>query len=277
MKIALVDLCQESDFKKHRSYKDSIDFLVEEKIDYLDFATGADNLDGKVTLFNDALNSDADLVWFIRGGSDCLRVLNKIDWDKVVGSNKIFYGLSDFTHFAAIAVTKGVTCYYGQGLAYVKDFLPERAGRQFIVDFLKENKPTCERLKVLDAAGTTEVPNVFEVNVIGGYLPGFILLQNGLKTHLQDKYVFIEYHSGALGETLDDLGYILSQFMYVINQNTPKGIIVGHIELNNLDQTQIATDAINSYCVGRFSELKIPVFFVDHFKSTIKLMHARMS
>lgn len=113
MKVALVNLCKTEDFTKHKSYNDSISFLNENNIEFLDFASGIETVDEMVESFHKALNSDANLIWVIRGGNKCIQTLNKIDWNKVVNSKKVFYGLSDFTHFSTMVVSKGVTCYYG--------------------------------------------------------------------------------------------------------------------------------------------------------------------
>ena len=88
MKIALVNLCAADDFAQQFDYQDSMDFLREEQIEYLDFASGVTTLDQRVGKFNLALESDAELIWVIRGGYVCLETLDKINWEKVV-SNKV--------------------------------------------------------------------------------------------------------------------------------------------------------------------------------------------
>lgn len=268
MKIALVDLCKAEDFAQSRSYQDSMSFLADEKIEYLDFASGANDLSSKVDLFHKALESEASLIWFVRGGHTCVSTLNAIDWDKVAKSNKQFYGLSDFTHFSTVAVSKGMTCLYGQGLNYIKEFYAEEADRQFIAHLLKTSEPVCVNPMPL-TAGSAPI-EIIKEKIIGGYLPAFNLLQNKLQINLADRYVFIEYHSSAIGETLTDLGFLLNQLMYVMDDNRPKGIILGHIELTKEDRTQISTEEINSFCVSRFSEWNLPVYFIDHFKNTLK-------
>lgn len=266
MRIALVDLCRADDFAKHPSYVDSISFLREEGIDFLDFATGTDSLDAKVQRFHEALKSDADLVWVIRGGLTCITVLDKIDWDLVTRSGKSFYGLSDFTHFSAMAALRGVTCYYGQGLKDIMKYLPKASDRAFVASFLKTGEHVCAVPQPLLGA---EPIDLRKAHVVGGHILLFNFMQRGLNLVLKDRYVFIEYHSAARGEGLDDLGYYLDQLLYACNENKPKGFILGHIELEKADHEQIETAAINDYCARKLSSHG-PVHYVDHFTNTIK-------
>jgi hypothetical protein len=111
---------------------------IENKIEYLDFASGVEKIDGMVEKFNQSIISDAEIVWIIRGGNKCIQTLDKLDWDNIVKSNKPFYGLSDFTHFSTMAVSKGITCFYGQGLTRIKQYFPTENDRKFIADFLKQ-------------------------------------------------------------------------------------------------------------------------------------------
>jgi muramoyltetrapeptide carboxypeptidase LdcA involved in peptidoglycan recycling len=165
MKIALTNLCDTEDFAKHKNYQDSIDFLEEENIEYLDFCTGEGTIEGMVTKFHQSLDSDADLIWVIRGGLSCIKALDKIDWKKVVLSKKKFYGLSDFTHFSAKAVSLGLTCYYGQGLAKIKQYFPTIDNRKFIVNFLKTGNPNSNKAKSLSS--TIEDLDIDKTKIVG--------------------------------------------------------------------------------------------------------------
>ena len=69
---------------------------------------------------------------------------------------------------------------------------------------------------------------------------------------------------------MEDLGYLLDQLFYVINNNAPKAIILGHIELSKLDGGTISSDEINSYCKNKIHALNIPVYYIDHFKNIIR-------
>lgn len=267
MKVALVNLCKTEDFTKHKSYSDSISFLNENNIEFLDFASGLETIDEMVESFHKALDSDADLIWVIRGGNKCIQTLNKIDWNKVVDSKKVFYGLSDFTHFSTMAVSKGVTCYYGQGLTNIKSYFPNPSERQFIANFLASGTPVSENATTL--VNSKSDLNILDEKVIGGHLLIFTLMQSQLKVDLKDRFVFIEYHTGAIGEDLDDLGYYLDQLLYVLKDNLPKGFVLGRTEMRNFDNSQIAIDEINRYSAEKLATTGLPVYYLDHFKNTV--------
>jgi muramoyltetrapeptide carboxypeptidase LdcA involved in peptidoglycan recycling len=268
MKIALVNLCKIEDFAVHKSYTDSISFLKENNINYLDFASGAPTLQGMVEKFNEALDSDAELLWFIRGGNKCIQTLDLLDWDKVKESGKKFYGLSDFTHFAVKAKSIGLTCYYGQGLTSIKDYFPTEQDRKFIVDFLQTGVPVAAEVTSLNQGLGTSSLNLSEVNVVGGHLFIFTLMQSQLQINLKDSYVFIEYHTGLMGEKLDDLGYYIDQLLYVLKDNLPLGFILGRTEMVNPDGTRVNIDEINKYCADKLARINIPVYYIDHFTNT---------
>lgn len=267
MKIALTNLCKTEDFAKHKTYENSISFLRENGIEFFDFASGAEKIDDMVKGFNDSLESDADLVWVIRGGNKCIQTLDKLDWNKAVNSGKKFYGLSDFTHFSTMAVAKGLTCYYGQGLTNIKEYFPDPSERKFIADFLISGMPQCGNAQPLvNADRELQMENL---RVVGGHLLIFSLMQSQLQIDLNDRFVFFEYHTGALGENLDDLGYYVDQLLFVLKNNMPKGFILGRTEIRNSDESQIKIEAINEYCINKLSNFGIPVYYIDHFKNTI--------
>lgn len=267
MKIALTNLCETEDFAKHKTYVDSISFLNENNIEYINFASGADTINSMVEKFSQALDSDAKLIWVVCGGNKCIQTLDKLDWDKIVASGKKFYGLSDFTHFSTMAVSEGVKCYYGQGLTNIKEYFPLAPERQFIVDLLKTGVPTSKNAQPL--AHSISDLNVSKEKIVGGHLLIFALMQGQLKIDLKNRYVFMEYHTEALGESLDDLGYYIDQLLYVLKGNMPKGFILGRTEMKNIDGSQMAIEDINGYCVEKLSEYNLPVFYLDHFKNTV--------
>ena len=267
MKIALVNLCKTEDFTKFKYYQESIDFLNEENIDYLDFVSGADTIDLMVKKFNDALTSKADLLWFVCGGLTCIQTLDKIDWVKVVSSKKKFYGLSDFTHFSTMAIAKGLTCYYGQGLSRIKQYFPDKKDREFIVKLLRIGVPVLEKAKSLFLSSSDL--DVSKEQIVGGHLTIFTFMQNQLKINLADRYLFIEYHNSAIGEGLNEIGYFMDQMLYILKNNFPKGFILGRTELKNIDNSIINIGEINKYLVEKLSRYNLPVFYLDHYKNTV--------
>jgi muramoyltetrapeptide carboxypeptidase LdcA involved in peptidoglycan recycling len=267
MKIALTNLCKTTDFSKDKNYHDSISFLNEESIEFIDYASGVDTVETMVEKFNKALDSDAEIIWVIRGGVTCIRTTPYLDWDKIVNSGKRFYGLSDFTHFTTIAISKGVTCYYGQGLTHIKEYYPTAADQKFIVQLLTTGKPSADKASVLGNADMDLELN--SVKVIGGHLVIFTLMQSQLKINLKDRFVFFEYHSGGVGEDLDELGYYIDQMLYVIRDNMPKGFILGRTIMHNTDGSEIPLEEINRYCVEKLLKYNLPIYYIDHFRNTI--------
>ena len=267
MKIALTNLCKTEDFAKLPSLNESISFLNENKIEYLDFASGVEKIDDMVEKFNQSIISDVEIVWIIRGGNKCIQTLDKLDWDNIMKSGKRFYGLSDFTHFSTMAVSKGITCFYGQGLTRIKQFFPAENDRKFIADLLKTGIPVSEDAKALAFANSDL--DISKEKIIGGHLLIFTFMQSLFNTDLKNRYLFIEYHTGAIGEDLNYFGYYLDQLLYVIKDNMPKGFIFGRTEMRNFDNSQIPIDEINKYCVEKLSKYNLPVYYLDHFKNTI--------
>ncbi len=269
MKIALVNLCKEEDFSKHKTYQDCISFLEEEGIDYLDFCSGHDDLDILVKKFNDSLSSEADIVWFVCGGWTCLKVLDKIDWDKVVASKKKFYGLSDFTHFSSKATSLGLNCYYGQGLAHIKQFFPTTESRQFIVDFLKTGVPNYSLAEPLSP--NTKALDISKVKIVGGHMLIFTFMQNQLSVNLKDKYLFLEYHHSANGLSLQEIEYYLNQVLFTIKDNLPQGFILGRHMLKDFEGEEIKVEEINNFLTSKLLKYNLPVYYMNHFHNIVPL------
>ena len=60
----------------------------------------------RIRALNDAVNSDADIVLFSRGGYGLSRILHRVDWAAVAQSRKIFCGFSDITAFSLTALAR---------------------------------------------------------------------------------------------------------------------------------------------------------------------------
>jgi muramoyltetrapeptide carboxypeptidase LdcA involved in peptidoglycan recycling len=263
------NLCVEEDFNNHASYQSSIGFLRENNIDFTDFTKGANTIETMVEQFHYALDSDTELIWVVRGGYSCIQTLQKLDWNKIAASDKKFYGLSDFTHFAMMAVSKNITCYYGQGLSRITEYFPEPQQRTFITNFLNSGKPVCAPAQPLYKA--TEALTLDNEKVIGGHLSLLSFMQTQVSIDPHDRYIFFEYHTAALGEKLIDLGYYIDQLLFVLGDNKPKGFILGHTEMRNLDLTIIPLADINAFCVKKLAHLELPIYFIDHFHNTITM------
>lgn len=268
MKIALTNLCKTEDFAKTKYYQEALGFLKEENIDFIDFASGATTIERMVENFNQALDSDADLIWVIRGGLNCIQTLDKINWKKVVKSKKEFYGLSDFTHFSTMAVAKGVTCHYGQSLGKIKIYYPQKKDRKFIIDFLKNKKIAKQQAKPLYLA--KKPLDCTKIKIIGGHLSIFTFMQSQLKINLKNRYLYLEYHSGAQGESIEDLLYFIDQLLYLIKKNLPRGFVLGNTSLKNMDGSRISIKKINKALIEKLKNYRLPIYYLDHFKNIIK-------
>lgn len=267
MKIALVNLCKTEDFAKHERYEESLNYLKEENIDYLDFASGADTIEKMVESFNKALDSDADLLWVIRGGLECIQTLDKINWEKIKNSNKTFWGLSDFTHFSTMAVSKGAKCFYGQGFPKIKLYFPKKEEREFILQFLKTGNPVSEDANALYLAENDL--DISKEKLIGGHLTLFTFMQSQLNIDLKNRFLYLEYHHSAIGEDLDDLNYYIDQLLYIIKDNMPKGFILGNTDLRNIDGKKFGIEEINKSLIEKLKKYNLPIYYLDHFINTI--------
>ncbi|HPG61321.1 MAG TPA: LD-carboxypeptidase [Casimicrobium sp.] len=62
--------------------------------------------DARLAALNAALDSDAKIVMFTRGGYGISRLLHRIDWARVAASGKVFCGFSDVTAFSLAALAQ---------------------------------------------------------------------------------------------------------------------------------------------------------------------------
>ena len=86
--------------------------------------------DERLAAFSEVLASDADIVFFSRGGYGVSRLLHRIDWSVVAASGKVFCGFSDITAFSLAALAQGNYVTFSGPLAAVDfaqiDNLPAR-------------------------------------------------------------------------------------------------------------------------------------------------------
>jgi muramoyltetrapeptide carboxypeptidase len=112
------------------------------------YFAGDDN--ARLAALDAALESDADVVMFGRGGYGLSRILHRIDWARVAASGKVFCGFSDVTAFSLAALAKvNYVTYAGPVLAGVvpeDEALREFVAREFF-DVLGNSShvyPECE-------------------------------------------------------------------------------------------------------------------------------------
>ncbi len=268
MKIALVNLSKIEDFAKTEYYQDSLDFLTENQIDFVDCFSGRENLDELLAGFHEALrNNEVELVWFIQGGNTLIKFLNKIDWDLVKQSDKEYLGSSDFTHFVFKAVELGKICYYGPQLKEIKKYFPTPTDRQFVIDFLKRKQLPDLKARLLHGTGNFDLASE---KIIGGHSFVSTIMLGNTKIDLENRFLFFEHHYRP-GEKLNDVEYFLESIKYQTHQNLPKGFILGHSMLFDKEGKLIDVDLINEQLVKNLVELGRSVYYLDHFKTIIKL------
>lgn len=271
MKLALVNLCKIEDFSKSPSYNDSMVFLKENGIDYADYMSDRATPEALLDGFHQALRDPSvDLVWFVQGGNALVTILEDIDWNLVATCGKAFFGLSDFTHFSLKSATLGATCYYGQGLKRVTNYLPTAADREFLVSFLKEGivPPIAANL----IAGN-HVSDLTQGHIVGGYSIASAVLLPNIQLDLSGSFLFFEHHY-LPGESLGDATYFLEAVKVYLRDNKPKGIILGHSLVSDQEGNWIHYEQINEHFSQALAELDVPIYSIDHFRTIVKLSWA---
>ena len=267
MKIGLVNLCKIEDFSKKKEYQASLEFLRENNIDFVDYFSGRESLIDLLDGFHEALsNKEVELIWFIQGGNNMIRFLDKIDWELVERSQKEYLGLSDFTHFVFRAVSFNKICYYGPGLKNIKSYFPIAEQNEFIIRFLKYKEIEPYDAELIFGKGILSLENE---KIVGGHSFISALMLQNTKIDLSSRLLFFEHHS-LLSEGLDGAGYFLNAVKLYILHNKPKSIILGHSIILDKDGTALAVGSINQYFTKNLIDLDLPIYYIDHFKKIIK-------
>ncbi len=117
--------------------------------------------ESRLAALRDTLESDAEVVFFARGGYGLSRILHRIDWAAIAASGKTFCGFSDVTAFslAALAQARYVS-YAGPVLAGLFPNEPEVAtfveGELFdVLHAGSHTYPACQNDIALAAADVT--------------------------------------------------------------------------------------------------------------------------
>jgi len=208
-KIALVNLCSYEDISKWSTYDQDIAYLNDNNIPFVDYASGFDKKEDLLKKFYEALmDKNVSVIWFVNGGTRLIEYTNVLDWETIKNSNKVFIGLSDFTHFAILAANLNIPCYYGIALKKITKYFSIEKRNQiasFLISIANNND--------------TKLENVFSLEkekIIGGHLGITLFMLNNFSINLQNKTLFLEHHY-LLGETLTDLEYYLHQLsLYII-------------------------------------------------------------
>lgn len=272
IKVGLVNLSKLEKFRENPSFQNDVRFLTENNIDFVDYCLDYDKPEDLLRGFHEALkNPEIDLIFFVRGGEKITRFVNDIDWSLVKKANKKYIGFSDPTNFFFFALNYGQTCYYGTNLLNIYDrFNSDKfteADREALVNFFKTGEEVSYNCKAL----LKEPVDLAREKIIGGHLcVDVFMLQYFSELNLSDTYLLLEYHMGKTSAFME-LEFFIDQLKLVIKQNLPKGFILGWSQLFNPDGSPMDTDKVNQCFVDNLKEFDLPIMYVDHIVSPIKL------
>ena len=271
MKIALVNLSKFEKLNQAKNFKKDYNFLIKNNIDFIDYCFNYSEAKTLLKNFHQALkNPEVDLIWFARGGDKIVRFLDKIDWDLVKRANKKYLGFSDPTNFFFKALELGQTCYYGANLRRIGErFYSNKFNnreRKALINFLKEGQDPKYRHKDL----FKKVNNLENEKIIGGHLViGAFVLQR-IKIDLSKCFLLVEYHLST-SDTLGELEFFLDQFKIAIKNNLPKGFIIAWSQVYDKNGKPLKQDLINKCFVDNLKEYNLPIAYINHIKTPIKL------
>lgn len=270
MKVALVNLAKLEDISESEYQEMTIRFMKDYGIEYLDFYSGRSTLDELVDGFHQALKSDAELIWFCRGGVKTIKALEKIDWKIFAESKKMFMGSSDPTHIAWKAHQYGLDFFYGPNAQKIYKYFPSQKDHEFVVKFIKTGEilnPPIER--IFDSSGINI--DLQNDKITGGHTFITSYMAHMIdKMHIEDKVLFLEHHN-SMGEGLDELLYYFDQLKLLMKNisGLPKAILLGHSFLFNQDGKPIDWRDINKSIIEEYKELEIDIFQIDSVNAII--------
>lgn len=272
IKVGLVNLSKLEKFRENPSFQNDICFLTENNIDFVDYCLDYDKPEDLLRGFHKALkNPEIDLIFFVRGGEKLTRFVNDIDWSLVKRANKKYIGFSDPTNFFFFATRYGQTCYYGTNLLNIHDrFNSDKfteVDRKALVNFFKTGEEVPYNCKAL----FKEPVDLAQEKIIGGHLCiSTFMLQYFSEFKISDNYLLLEYHLGRFS-SFADLEFFIDQLKLIIRQDLPKGFVLGWSQLFNPNDSLMDADKVNQCFVDNLKEFDLPIMYVDHIVSPIKL------
>jgi muramoyltetrapeptide carboxypeptidase LdcA involved in peptidoglycan recycling len=253
--IWLVNLSKPFTYSQTATYQSDIWFLVKHNIPYVDFMYEELTHQWKLEAFHNAVrNPEIDTIWFISWWIDLATYLHEIDWELVKAHPKRYIWLSDFTHFAMLAIPLWITCYYGLQLVKIESWYPDADDQKRIVDFLTTNNPVYQR----------------EYPIVWGHILIATLLMANTKIDLSNKILFIEHHY-IPWETFVELDYWIYALLYIMHTNKPREIVLWKTFLYNPDGTLMDIEVVNNHIIERLQHLGVPITYVDHTKNIIRM------
>lgn len=272
IKVGLVNLSKLEKFRENPSFQNDVRFLTENDIDFIDYCLDYDKPEDLLRGFHEALkNPEIDLIFFVRGGEKIIRLINDIDWSLVKRANKKYIGFSDPTNFFFFATRYGQTCYYGTNLLYLYNRFNSgkftEVDRKALVNFFKTGEEVPYNCKAL----FKEPVDLTQEKIIGGHIEvTTFMLQLFSELKFSDNYLLLEYHLNE-ASSLFELELFIDQLKYIIRYNLPKGFVICWNQIFNPDDSLMDTDKVNQCFVDNLKEFGLPIMYVDHIVSPIKL------
>ncbi len=268
-KIGLVNIAEYSDISNWSSYKKDFEFLNKYSIPFKDFASGRLTPGSLIDGFYEAVEDpEVSIIWFTNGGNRFIESLDNLDWDKIKKNNKVFIGLSDFTHFSILANQNNIRTYYGLALKKISEFY-SNSEQQKIASALIHLIDNCN-----DSSFDGGLIHRSTISAItGGNLCVSIFMIGSFNIDIRNKTLFIEHHY-IPGESIDDLIYFIHQLSILLikSKNIPKNFLLGH---SMLFENQ---EIIDFSLINRSIERVLKKYFVDtevktidHFKYIIEM------
>ena len=266
MKIWLISLSDNWNFLNHNSYKEWLNFLDENNINYEDFIIESDKKEKILENFYKIIELDVDLIWFVTWWNKLINILWFLDWEKIKKSWKKFIGFSDFTHFAYVANLYGIECYYWPWLKNILKFYPSIENREFLCSFLKNWELKEINYKMLFWNIENSKSFFEKKQIIWWHLNIFIFLHSFYKVSLKNKFLFLEFHPSSFWENKENLEYYLEQLVFILEKTElPKGFILWHSILEWTDENKI-----NKIFLKKLKNFNLPIIYVNHFYNIIK-------
>jgi len=272
IKVGLVNLSTPEKFRENPSFKDDIRFLVENDIDFVDYCLDYDSLEDLLRGFHKALkNPEIDLIFFVCGGRKINSLVNDIDWSLVKKANKKYIGFSDPSNFFFFALRYGQVCYYGTNLFHLWERFNSdkfnKAERKALVNFFKTGEEVKYDYKTL----FKEPEDFLQEKIIGGHLCVVnFMLPYFSELKISDNYLLLEYHINKASDFVE-LEFFIYQLRLLLRHNPPKGFVIGWNQLYHPDGSLMSVDEANKYFVDNLKEFDLPIVYIDHIKSPIKL------
>lgn len=210
--------------------------------------------------FHKALrDSSVDVVWFLCGGTNCIRAINLIDWELVSKSKALFLGSSDITHFFQLAPkTLSQRFYYFPNFLDFSDKLNGFSLSQLLVSMR-------EQTIKLGFKNQTVSLSLNEVNIIGGHSIISSIFKDRL--HLstaKENYYFWEHHGNF--ESIEMYKYWLQVLSLGCKELGINNVILGNsliyengkpIDMEN--QYKIASQILSKYRIFTIDQTINPV------------------